>query len=322
MSAEDRTARRSGTERTSRPDSRSSLEEEAKQLGDRLRTAREQQDLSIADVSQSLKLVERTIECLETGDLKTIGMSQTYIEGYYRSYASLLKVDLENTPFSAVRVSTEFVEDESTDLIFMKSNNRLSLGALRSKADVIVFGFVLLLIVVVAIVIWRVWPEAEVVPVTSSTELESPSAEDRGGLDTEEVPFYLREEVEPSETISEQPDLTPDPVDMQSESIETTPDTSAGAETREASQSQPIESGPMGSLTLTFSGLSWVEVKDANAVSLYRDLGTSGDSVSVRGLLPISVRVGDVTTVQVYFNGEEVDTTAVAIGNVANFTLE
>ena len=321
MSAEDQTSRRFGSERSSKAVKGSSLEEEARKLGERLKQAREQRNMSIEDVSEALKLVERTIESMETGDLQPIGMAPTYIEGYYRSYASLMGVAIKEGSFGSIGPQNEPRKIESTDLQFMKVQSGINVSTLRNSADAIVFGFVVVLIIAIAVVIWTIWPETEITSDGPTAESTLP-IEDDGGFTEAEVPFYLRDgkandESEDSvNSVAAQPN---EPVSNLSstESL----DLATNAESLAEQSITPLR-GETGSILLKFSGLSWVEVIDADNSVLFRDLGSEDDSVSVQGVLPFTVRVGDVSTLQLYFNGEEVDLSEIAINNVANFTLE
>ncbi|RDE23013.1 helix-turn-helix domain-containing protein [Motiliproteus coralliicola] len=62
--------------------------------GERLRQAREQQQLSLADVSERLKLSETQLEALENGDIQKLpGLA--FVRGYLRGYSKLLGLDAD-----------------------------------------------------------------------------------------------------------------------------------------------------------------------------------------------------------------------------------
>lgn len=66
-------------------------------IGMRLRTAREQQGLTLKDVGRQLKLPANLIEALETD--RTGSIAPVYLKGYLRSYARFL--DLDEQPLCA-----------------------------------------------------------------------------------------------------------------------------------------------------------------------------------------------------------------------------
>ena len=62
--------------------------------GEALRSAREQADLSLQDVSQRLKMPVRVLQSLESGQWDQSG-GAVFVRGQLRSYGRLLKVDVE-----------------------------------------------------------------------------------------------------------------------------------------------------------------------------------------------------------------------------------
>jgi cytoskeleton protein RodZ len=77
-----------------------------------------------------------------------------------------------------------------------------------------------------------------------------------------------------------------------------------------------------GLLTFQSSGTSWIEVIDAaQEVRVRRNL-EAGESLSVSGVLPLSVVVGNVQGTQVFLRGKPFDLTAVSRENVAHFEVK
>ena len=62
--------------------------------GEQLRMKREERELDIEDVAQELMLSEKQVEAIESNDHDSLPGS-TYIIGYWKSYASLLEMDLD-----------------------------------------------------------------------------------------------------------------------------------------------------------------------------------------------------------------------------------
>lgn len=75
------------------------------------------------------------------------------------------------------------------------------------------------------------------------------------------------------------------------------------------------------SVSLSFSGKSWVGVKDANGKSLFNKIKTAGESVQLHGTPPLSVTIGNAPVVKVSFNGKPFDFDFSSRSNVAQFTL-
>ncbi|SDN44950.1 RodZ domain-containing protein [Vreelandella arcis] len=75
-------------------------------------------------------------------------------------------------------------------------------------------------------------------------------------------------------------------------------------------------------LTLTFNEQSWTEIIDANNQRVLVGLQQPGTSAEVEGQAPFRLTVGNVTGVEMRYQGEAVDLTSRAgANNVARFTL-
>jgi len=75
------------------------------------------------------------------------------------------------------------------------------------------------------------------------------------------------------------------------------------------------------SVSLSFSGKSWVGVKDANGKSLFNKIKTAGETVQLQGTPPLRVKIGNAPVVKVSFNGKPFDFDFSSRSNVAQFTL-
>ena len=83
-----------------------------------------------------------------------------------------------------------------------------------------------------------------------------------------------------------------------------------------------VVSGVVGELTVVFDDESWVSVDDATGRQLFGDLGRNGRTITVAGLVPLSVLVGNAPGVRVEFDGESVDLEPFTSDtNVARFEL-
>ncbi|MFO1435571.1 MAG: DUF4115 domain-containing protein [Gammaproteobacteria bacterium] len=80
---------------------------------------------------------------------------------------------------------------------------------------------------------------------------------------------------------------------------------------------------PPGEHVLTFDCAedSWLEVYDSENTRLYYNIAKQGSRVSVQGLLPYHVKVGNAPAVQVNYEGHPLDMTAFSQGSVARFQL-
>lgn len=74
-------------------------------------------------------------------------------------------------------------------------------------------------------------------------------------------------------------------------------------------------------LTLALSRDAWIEVMDARDRRLYYGLGRQGSRISVQGLLPYRVKIGNTGAVAVSYEGRPLDTTAFSSDSVARFKV-
>lgn len=60
-------------------------------------------------------------------------------------------------------------------------------------------------------------------------------------------------------------------------------------------------------LQVHFSGASWIEVDNGENTRLYNDMLSNGDDLTIRGMAPFNVLVGDANMVDITFNSRAVD---------------
>ncbi|MEC7996881.1 MAG: DUF4115 domain-containing protein, partial [Pseudomonadota bacterium] len=87
------------------------------------------------------------------------------------------------------------------------------------------------------------------------------------------------------------------------------------AETDEGNASGGASSGPatvvegegQDTLKLSFSGTSWIEVRDSGHGDRYRDLRVAGDVLEIKGVAPFDVFLGDAPRIRLSINGDDID---------------
>ena len=322
----------------------------AQELGSRIKSERESANMTVEAVGELLKLTPETILALESGELETIGEKRLiYIEGYYRSYASALDIDVVDTRFAVDHARPiDTGADLSPKVNYQSTAKQLLTERLRERSDAIIFGLVVVMVLVVGGVIWLVWPSTDELGGSGATGVvvapsDPAQAQSNGG----DLPFYLRDD---SDTASENPSpvLVSGPSDDDVESGTDDLDDLVGGEnfldeegnearnetTSSAFQAPETVSEfgdtseataaiqDTGVIVVTFSGPSWVEIYGSNDERLYYKMGQEGEIASLVGLLPFTVRIGDASVVRVLFNDEEVDLAPHTFGNVANLTLQ
>jgi cytoskeleton protein RodZ len=66
---------------------------------------------------------------------------------------------------------------------------------------------------------------------------------------------------------------------------------------------------------------AWLEVTDAEDKRLYYNMGRQGSRISVQGVMPYRVKVGNAPAVSVSVEGRRLDISAFSYESVARFTV-
>ena len=137
----------------------------------------------------------------------------------------------------------------------------------------------------------------------------------------------------PRETVSEEREtpatVKPPPSEASSTTTEKPPapareESAAASEPTAAASAAPPETtpnAPTSQLVLYVHEDSWADVRDAQQRRLLYETIPAGRVVSVNGVAPLSVFLGNVEGVTVEFNGKPYDALRHKRGQVARFTL-
>ncbi len=282
--------------------------------GQKLHEARMQARLSAEQVAETLNLSIQQIVALEENDFARLP-GPTYVRGYLRNYAQLLGLPPQeiiesyasvNGTYRAARPSTLKPEREVTTRD----------GAVRF-ATFLVVGILILLAVV-----WWQGRSSRLVPTESVMQMQEQST----GA---------------AKAAVEQPGTIPAPT-ISGESGDTAASHSSSAEVAEARAPDvateppvadvvlPQESGLASSqpdarqtaqLVLHTRDTSWADVRDASGNKLLYMLVPAGRRITLSGVPPFTVFVGNPEGVGVEFNGKYLDAAQFKRGLVARFTL-
>ncbi|HTP99035.1 MAG TPA: helix-turn-helix domain-containing protein [Casimicrobiaceae bacterium] len=260
--------------------------------GATLRNARESLGLTIDAVSQQLKLAPRQVQALEADDFAQLP-GRTFVRGFMRNYARLLRLDADAVLASLPEASAA----PSLDRPSLTSTTR-AIGELPadlpSKPSSARWAIPLALVAIVAI--------------AAAYEFGRPLAE-RGRA-------ALAERTAAPATPA--PVAAPEPA--------AAPASPPAEQTAQEPPPQP-ETVPAAPATDTavvfvFRGTSWIEVKDAKGAVVLSTMGYPGATHAVGGALPLDVVLGNAEAVVVSVRGAPFDTTPFVKQNVAKFQVK
>ncbi|MCE9632914.1 MAG: DUF4115 domain-containing protein [Methylophilales bacterium] len=262
----------------------------ASSLGGALRAARESAGLSVEEASQQLRMSAHQIKALEEDNL-TILSSPTFVRGFIRNYARLVKIPAE--PLIAA-YKTMQPEDSASIAIRLQSENIAIVN--NSRRTMLKYLFASVLVVVGGLSWWAYQDWRERKPAAPAVVKK---------------PVVKVQETKPPpalEPIVQMPAVLPDPVTV-AVPVQTEP-------------IKPETVSSNGDIRMTFSEQTWVNVTDSTGKEIFNKTKPADTEDFVSGVPPYNVVVGNAVGVLLYYKGKPFDIYPYTKANVARFTLE
>lgn len=311
-----------GIDRVSELDSPSPVLQESP--GARLRAAREAAGLTLSEVAQILKFSPRQIEALERDDYRILP-GATFVRGFVRAYAKLLKLDAmallslldDAAPASEAEiVPPENMGDADTSS-FIERNQRW-----------LIAGLLLMVLAVVAAYLYtrmegpvggKQAPAAAALPVPLAPPAQ-PAAEPLGAAVVPAAPT-------PALPASSESAGAPG---INGVGVMPAPATALPVNplpgTPQASNPPPLLSAPAvanaQTLMFDFDAVSWLEVKDASQRIVLTGEFPRGSRQVVNGRPPYQLWIGKASGVRVTYGERKVDLQPYTRDAVARLTLD
>lgn len=273
--------------------------------------------LSLEDVARSLQLSTARLSALEADDYDRLP-APTYVRGYLRAYAQLVGlspqtlIDTFNQSAAGNRRQDFIPPAPPAQAQATNNESLIKLGALA------VVGIVIGLAIV--------WWQGSETPAPATVPVALPPA------------APAAQEVAREQTASEATPETPAPTatipaPAASPNIEQTPTAEPAPPTRErptvATRERPFAAAPVpvdpnaprARLVLYVSDDSWAEVRDGSNQRLIYETVAAGRVVTLDGVAPFHVFLGNAEGVRVEIDGRPYDVRRHKRGQVARFTL-
>jgi len=267
--------------------------------GERLREAREAQQIALLEIAKELHLDEYKVRALEQNDFEVLG-APVFAKGHLRKYAELVDVD-ERDILGDYHELTRAAGMPPVVGTRRKPGSELSPGPWIA---------VVLILLALAFAYW--WftsgNAGSTVPAPAATsEIGSGSsggaaAPDREGVTLPPVANDVPEDSAPEPAGSLAPEVAAGDVGgavAGSESDASPADTDATA----TAAVVPVIDSERVVLSLSFGEDCWTEVSDATGRRLFFGLGRAGTNIEVDGEPPLSVLLGSADQVEVRVNG-------------------
>ena len=265
------------------PAAKAEAPEPPKGPGATLRQARRAAGLEVADVAEMLNLRDGVVQAIEEDRFDDLP-ARTFARGYVRAYASLLNVN-------ATEAVAGFEQAAPAKPAVVRPpipGTTPSLREIPMRRPGLVFGGVVILIVVTAAAILAAfWPGG------SPWEAWRENGADANSARAAAV-------VAPSSAIAE---------------------ADSGDAAEVAIESLAANGDDLHRLDLRFSENCWVEVRDGSGKTVHLGLEAAGSSLSLQGVAPFHVVLGNATATELAFDGDVVALDERRDGDVARLVI-
>ena len=261
--------------------------------GQRLRQAREQRGLSVQQVALQLNLKAELVTKLEQDQLE--GTLETFARGYVRAYARLLKLP-EAELMAAVGQQSGSNSSKANPM--RTFSNRTAKQATENRFMWLTYAIVALLLLL--LFVW--WWQSELTASPTSTALDN----------------QITPDVTSNQLAEEQELMLAEPTAEQLAAMLQQLNDSAQASV--ASEPEPI-APQLDQLEMRFSANCWVDVIDAEGNRVAYGTKQAGYIMQLSGTAPFVVTLGNPSVVQINFNQQAVDMSALPGGRVAKFSI-
>lgn len=313
--------------------------------GERLRSAREQMGLTQQNVAERLCLKLSTVRDIEE-DKSPADLASTFLRGYIRSYARLVRVPEEELlPMMAKQAPVRAAKVEP-----MQS---YSLGKRRKKRDgwLMIFTWLVLFVVVGLTGAWwwqnhkaaqddlvnmadqnasSAGDNSQSIPLTDNSASSGSDSAAQTAIPLETTPADSANSG--SAPAAAAPSATAQPSAANTQADNNQPavvspsqapvDSAAGSQlpTSSAGISQPAVDP--NAVVMNFSADCWLEVTDAAGKKLFSGIQRSGGKLSLAGTAPYHLKIGAPAAVQIEYQGKPVDLSRfIRTNQVARLTL-
>ena len=292
--------------------------------GGALRTARENQGLSIQDIASRLRLGTKQVESIEADNFAALP-EPTIVRGFIRNYAKQLKISAEPL-LDAYNVLVP--NSDLHRLIVMPSANMKMTSHNKPKPGRYIWAGLAALI---GLGVWLFYQNYVEKPSptalsegvnggsANSESTPSESAIGKSALSTEPLPEVALPAAERESGLQTSTELTlPAPV------VDVNVSNAAPVAPVEPAVTVPIAPIPNGVAKLEFNATqeTWVKVVDASGREIYNKIIFAGSRESIDVTPPVNVTVGNAAATSLSMNGKSVDLAPHSRQNVAHIKLE
>jgi cytoskeleton protein RodZ len=279
--------------------------------GKRLQAQREEIRMTRDEVAHNLHLDVRLITALEEDDYEKLP-APSYICGYLRSYARLLKL-----PENEIVESYTHGQEISAALLPENVNIASKVKPVsKTSYSPIIMVLILLAVIAVGFILFETTTSQKTDQANDTvTERIILPSEGESRKSTEEATTYIN-----NETATVDSPATPATDNEPTEITEFKKNNTATDEKITLKQ-PPVASKIRPNLRLAYFEDSWTEVVDAGGERLLYRLVAKGSDIALQGKAPFTLLLGNAPGVKVYYQGKEFDHERYQRERIAYFRL-
>lgn len=312
-------------------------------VGSMLAAARTEQNWTLADIAEKLKLSTKQIVALESNQFDALP-SMVVVRGFIRSYARFLKLDVDAVlgllppEPPAIPLSQHLKPSLSTPFV----ESRLSLMSRQNQNHLYLIGVAVVGVLLMAFVLYQkfelsqYFPQGQkTFPSTGSTAVRAPLSANPATVQSSEAaqsqPIIASiEEVRQVKQSTETSVVSPaentvnslTPVKNSTTNLTGAGSTSAPLAAEKLQSSAVAEPAKKEQLQLIFSQDSWIQVKNAKGNVLTSHLSKAGTVESFDVNDTLQVRIGNAAGVKANLRGNALELSPDKGSNVANLVVK
>jgi cytoskeleton protein RodZ len=277
-------------------------------LGQTLKTLRETQNLTLADIASRLRLDPRVIAAIESNDHQALPTA-LYVRGYLRGYARILGTDPEHL----VGLYNEEAPSVPPDIlpdISRPAQIRSDDAPVRAATAAVVVGLIVLLVAW-----WQTTYPPAAPPAPKPALAATPVATaQKPAAPQSQLPYSYTVVTHPTSAYFRAPD-----VEEGGDEVHT--NSGIAAATESTTPTPATASGGPDRINFHVTSDSWLEVADRSGDRIYMDFIHGGESLTLTGQAPFSVVLGYAIGATLEFNGQPFDPAPYTRAGVARFSL-
>jgi cytoskeleton protein RodZ len=256
--------------------------------------------LTPENIAEQLKLRLCLIANIEN-DIFEANISETYIRGYLRSYAKIVRVSEED-----IIASYKMLSVAKKQCAEMKSFSKITKKQAANSLLMWVTYLIIFILIGSTVMWWLQNIEEKSMPISEKIGTQIENLESHDAVEVTAVVDGKNDIIKGNHQIAS----------------EVTEDLTVTNGTDESVNSNlPTVQPFLSNAVFTFSGDSWVKVFDATGARKAIGIKKAGYVMSISGVAPLKVTVGKPERVQIIFNDQTIKMEQFDLGNIAKFTL-